>query len=184
MYLKGLQVGKPDTVKPLQNPSRNPILVLEDLTLFLCQIGADVATGETPAASAATRQAGSSDGPASISASVVKNERRRSEAERDVRWFDRTLKMIQMEEDEFVPSSSSAETGNNPPEDEFSSADLALASAPGIYFDPRTRCFSPEELKPQPIIRKRSKVRPVRIAKKISQNYRPALIIVFLSNSL
>jgi hypothetical protein len=66
--------------------------------------------------------------------------------------------MIQMEEDEFVPSSE-AETGINPPEDEFSSADLALASAPGIYFDPRTRCFSPEELKPQPIIRKRSKVK-------------------------
>jgi hypothetical protein len=63
--------------------------------------------------------------------------------------------MIQMEEDEFVPETG---TGSNPPEDEFSSADLALASAPGIYFDPRTRCFSPEELKPQPIIRKRSKV--------------------------
>ena len=113
-----------------------------------------------PAASAAVRQTGSSDG-SSISGSVVKNEKRRSEAERDVRWFDRTLKMIQMEEDEFVPSST--ETGNNPPEDEFSSADLALASAPGIYFDPRTRCFSPEELKPQPIIRKRSKVKQIRI---------------------
>ena len=96
---------------------RNPNLVLEDLTIFLCQIGVDVATGETPAASAATRQTGSSDGSAAISASVVKSERRRSEAERDVRWFDRTLKMIQREEDEFVPSASSTETGNNPKTD-------------------------------------------------------------------
>jgi len=36
-------------------------------------------------------------------------------------------------------------------------SDLALASIPGVDFDPKSRVFSPEELKPQPTIRKRCK---------------------------
>ena len=32
------------------------------------------------------------------------------------------------------------------------------ATIPGGNFDPSTRCFSSEELKPQPIIKKRRKV--------------------------
>ena len=57
-----------------------------------------------------------------------------------------------------VDHSSSGESTPNRQDDDFSAADLALASAPGLNFDPRTRCFTPEELKPQPIIRKRRKV--------------------------
>jgi hypothetical protein len=41
---------------------------------------------------------------------------------------------------------------------EFTKQDLALATVPGMEFDPRNRCFAPDELKPQPIIRKRKKV--------------------------
>ena len=37
--------------------------------------------------------------------------------------------------------------------------DLALAMIPGAEFDPKTRVFTAEELKPQPIIKKRKKVR-------------------------
>jgi hypothetical protein len=40
---------------------------------------------------------------------------------------------------------------------EFTKQDLALATVPGMEFDPRNRCFAPDELKPQPIIRKRKK---------------------------
>ena len=40
----------------------------------------------------------------------------------------------------------------------FLAADLALATVPGTSFDPASRRFSLEELKPQPIIRKRHKV--------------------------
>lgn len=39
----------------------------------------------------------------------------------------------------------------------FSNDDLRLATIPGQDFDPATRRFSEEELKPQPIIRKRKK---------------------------
>ena len=39
-------------------------------------------------------------------------------------------------------------------------SDLALATVPGINFDPTTRSFTAEELRPQPIIKKRRKVRP------------------------
>ena len=42
---------------------------------------------------------------------------------------------------------------------EFSAQDLALATVPGMEFDPRQRAFAPDELRPQPIIRKRKKVR-------------------------
>jgi len=45
--------------------------------------------------------------------------------------------------------------------EDFSAADIALASAPGKgSFDPRTRCFSSAELRPLPVIRKRMKVTP------------------------
>ena len=37
-------------------------------------------------------------------------------------------------------------------------SDLALATVPGVNFDPTKRAFSAEELKPQPIIKKRKKV--------------------------
>jgi len=40
---------------------------------------------------------------------------------------------------------------------EFSAQDLALATVPGMEFDPRERSFAPDELRPQPIIRKRKK---------------------------
>jgi len=39
-----------------------------------------------------------------------------------------------------------------------SESDLALATVPGVDFDPTKRCFSAEELKPQPIIKKRKKM--------------------------
>ena len=42
---------------------------------------------------------------------------------------------------------------------EFTPEDLALATIPGVNFDPRKRAFSPDELRPQPIIRKRKKVK-------------------------
>ena len=42
---------------------------------------------------------------------------------------------------------------------EIPESDLALATVPGMNFDPKSRAFSDEELKPQPIIRKRRKVR-------------------------
>jgi len=41
---------------------------------------------------------------------------------------------------------------------EFSPQELALATVPGLSFDPRERKFQPDELRPQPIIRKRKKV--------------------------
>ena len=41
---------------------------------------------------------------------------------------------------------------------EFTPQDLALATVPGMDFDPRERSFAPDELRPQPIIRKRKKV--------------------------
>jgi hypothetical protein len=40
---------------------------------------------------------------------------------------------------------------------EFPPEDLALATIPGMSFDPRERAFSLDELRPQPIIRKRKK---------------------------
>ena len=44
----------------------------------------------------------------------------------------------------------------------MSESDLALATVPGVDFDPTKRCFSAEELKPQPIIKKRKKVTKIR----------------------
>ena len=41
---------------------------------------------------------------------------------------------------------------------EFSAEELALATVPGADFDPTLRQFSLDELRPQPIIRKRKKV--------------------------
>jgi len=41
---------------------------------------------------------------------------------------------------------------------DFAPEDLALATLPGADFDPRERAFDMEELRPQPIIRKRPKV--------------------------
>merc|ERR1712154_464993 len=40
---------------------------------------------------------------------------------------------------------------------EFSAEELALATVPGADFDPSNRHFSLDELRPQPIIRKRKK---------------------------
>lgn len=40
---------------------------------------------------------------------------------------------------------------------EFDSSDIALATVPGHNFDPKERSFDIEELRPQPIIRKRKK---------------------------
>ena len=44
----------------------------------------------------------------------------------------------------------------------ISKVDLALATVPGLDFDPTKRSFSAEELKPQPIIKKRKKVKAER----------------------
>lgn len=41
---------------------------------------------------------------------------------------------------------------------EFAPEDLALATVPGAQFDPSTRTFDVEELRPQPIIRKRKRI--------------------------
>jgi len=41
---------------------------------------------------------------------------------------------------------------------EFAEEDLALATIPGVDFDPRRRTFDVEELRPQPIIQKRQKI--------------------------
>ncbi|KAK7075653.1 hypothetical protein SK128_020034 [Halocaridina rubra] len=59
------------------------------------------------------------------------------------------------------PSHSSSTAGNLKSEVQIeyvlSPNDLALATVPGQDFDPRTRCFSEEELKPQPMIKKSRK---------------------------
>ena len=41
---------------------------------------------------------------------------------------------------------------------EFSAEDLSLATIPGLEFDPKERAFDMDELRPQPIIKKRSKL--------------------------
>jgi len=41
---------------------------------------------------------------------------------------------------------------------EFDASDIALATVPGQSFDPKERSFDIEELRPQPIIRKRKKI--------------------------
>ena len=43
-------------------------------------------------------------------------------------------------------------------ETEFSAEDLSLATVPGIEFDPKQRSFDLDELRPQPIIKKRRKL--------------------------
>jgi len=43
-------------------------------------------------------------------------------------------------------------------ETEFSAEDLSLATVPGLEFDPKRRSFDMEELRPQPIIKKRRKL--------------------------
>lgn len=43
-------------------------------------------------------------------------------------------------------------------ETEFSAEDLSLATVPGLEFDPKRRSFDLEELRPQPIIKKRRKL--------------------------
>merc|ERR1712012_960723 len=40
---------------------------------------------------------------------------------------------------------------------DFAPEDIALATVPGLDFDPKTRTFDMEELRPQPIIKKRKK---------------------------
>ena len=42
---------------------------------------------------------------------------------------------------------------------QFKAEELSLATVPGAVFDPTSRQFSFEELKPQPIVRKRKKVK-------------------------
>lgn len=43
-------------------------------------------------------------------------------------------------------------------EADFSAEDLSLATIPGLEFDPKQRSFEMDELRPQPIIKKRSKM--------------------------
>merc|ERR1719191_176612 len=59
---------------------------------------------------------------------------------------------------------------------DFAPEDIALATVPGMGFDPKTRNFEMEELRPQPIIKKRKKnavpeeLRPQPIIKKRKKN--------------
>merc|ERR1712095_261847 len=52
--------------------------------------------------------------------------------------------------------------------------DFALATVPGLEFDPKTRAFDMEELRPQPIIEKRNKnkeaTRRSREARRLKEN--------------
>merc|ERR1712241_229924 len=56
---------------------------------------------------------------------------------------------------------------------EFAPEDIALATVPGLDFDPKTRTFDMEELRPQPIIKKRKNkeaTRRSREAKRLKEN--------------
>lgn len=73
---------------------------------------------------------------------------------------------LNTKDDAHVLNNVSGATAQPPPgNDKFvpcidfniSPNDLALATVPGQDFDPRTRCFSEEELKPQPMIKKSRK---------------------------
>lgn len=61
----------------------------------------------------------------------------------------------QQQQQEFQPKVEQDKSNVN---FKVSESDLALATVPGANFDPKNRVFSPEELKPQPIIRKRRKI--------------------------
>ena len=41
---------------------------------------------------------------------------------------------------------------------DFAPEDIALATVPGVGFDPKTRKFELEDLRPQPIVKKRKKI--------------------------
>merc|ERR1712176_1430170 len=57
---------------------------------------------------------------------------------------------------------------------DFAPEDIALATVPGLEFDPKTRAFDMEELRPQPIIKKRKKnseaTRRSREARRLKEN--------------
>merc|ERR1740122_244115 len=57
---------------------------------------------------------------------------------------------------------------------DFAPEDIALATVPGLEFDPKTRAFDMEELRPQPIIEKRNKnkeaTRRSREARRLKEN--------------
>jgi len=60
---------------------------------------------------------------------------------------------------EAAAARAAAEAAEMEVQVDFAAEDLALATVPGADFDPRRRAFSADELRPQPIIRKRKKVR-------------------------
>ncbi len=78
-----------------------------------------------------------------------RQERKRRQAE-EAAERERRRKLLEEQEEE--------EARRVEEELKFAPEDLALATVPGASFDPRRRAFSEEELKPQPIIRKRRKV--------------------------
>merc|ERR1711870_103764 len=57
---------------------------------------------------------------------------------------------------------------------DFAPEDIALATVPGLEFDPKTKVFDMEELRPQPIIKKRNKnkeaTRRSREARRLKEN--------------
>merc|ERR550532_3963375 len=57
---------------------------------------------------------------------------------------------------------------------DFAPEDIALATVPGLEFDPKTKVFDMEELRPQPIIKKRKKnkeaTRRSREARRLKEN--------------
>ena len=59
-------------------------------------------------------------------------------------------------------------------ETEFSAEDLSLATVPGLDFDPKQRSFGFEELKPQPIIKKRRKMF-TKDSNKVLSDYQPVI---------
>ena len=62
-------------------------------------------------------------------------------------------------------------------ETEFSAEDLSLATVPGLQFDPRQRSFGFEELKPQPIIKKRRKLF-TKDSNKVLSEFQTVIVVV------
>ena len=74
-------------------------------------------------------------------------------------WTDLNIKHERLENG-YVPNAAqgSASGTGTCPQDEEDMPEELLFNSPGIHFDPSRRSFSQDELRPQPIIRKRRKV--------------------------
>ncbi len=85
----------------------------------------------------------------------TESKRARREREKEEKRQMMELKELEMQEEQ-----EQMESKYNPVDVsvEFKPEELALATVPGLEFDPRRMAFNPTELKPQPIVRKRKKV--------------------------